>query len=253
MLGWSLGASVLIHLLLLLISPFVIRFDVPAGSVVPAVSESQQAFGLEMVIPIPSENAPENPPVEQTEEAPPVTRTPPPQTQVPPTPSAGGGQAPPPETPPSGRGSVSDVLTPGYRDARLYIEPDRFPELRKTQHERYMEHLQARLDAVNDSMGVAAARNRRTSDWVYTDESGKRWGLSPEGLHLGDVTIPRALIPLPAATGDNQSLEEERERLRMREEIQNQEAQRDRDDTSEERIEAIRENQDQSRQNDDPS
>jgi hypothetical protein len=249
-LAWSLGISVVVHLFLLLIPSFVVQFEVSAGGPVQASQDAQQAFGLEMVIPVPSENAPENPPVEEREEQPPVTRATPPQARVPVAPSAGGGQAPPSADPPppsGGTGSVTEALRPGYRDSRLYIEPDRFPELRKTQHERYMEHLQARIDAVNDSMGIAAARNRRTSDWVYTDDSGRSWGLSPDGLHLGDITVPRALLPLPGPTGDNQTLEAERERMRMREEIQNQEARRERDETSRERIDATRQSQDASR------
>jgi hypothetical protein len=251
-LGWSLGASLLVHLLFLLLSPLFIGFHLPAGGAISASPDSPQAFGLEMVIPIPSENAPENPPVEEREEEPPpVTRPVTPQFRAPVTPSGGGAQTPPSETqPPPGSGaSVSEALRPGYRDSRLYVEPDRFPELRKTQHERYMEHLQARIDAVNDSMGVAAARERRTSDWVYTDDEGRSWGLSPDGLHLGGITVPRALLPLPGATGDNQSLEAERERLRQREEIQNQEARRERDETTQERLDAMREDQDSRRDN----
>ena len=27
-------------------------------------------------------------------------------------------------------------------------------------------------------------------DWTRTDEDGKRWGVSPGKIHLGDVTIP---------------------------------------------------------------
>jgi len=196
---------------------------------------------MQMVVPIPSASAPEQPVVEEREESQPVQRTVP-QLITPVAPSTGGPSTPEAAEPaaPGGRASVRDALGSGFSDSRLYVEPDQFPDLRKSQHERYMEHLQARIDAVNDSLGLAAARERRTSDWTFTDASGRRWGLSPDGLHFGDVTIPRAFLPLPAATGDNQSLEAERERLRMREEIQNQEAQRERDETSAERIESIR-------------
>jgi hypothetical protein len=252
-LGWSLGLSAFLHLLLLLVPEVTIRIDPAPGPLAPSASAAADGFGLEMVVPIPSASAPERPPVEEREEEPLVRPTQLPQVRVP---SAGppGGQAPPPETPQAARGdggTVRDALGSGFSDSRLYIEPDEFPELRKTQHEQYMEHLQARIDAVNDSLGLAAARERRTSDWTYTDASGRKWGLSPDGLHLGDLTIDRKFLPLPAATGDNQSLEAERERLRMREEIQNQEAQRERDETSAERRESMREDADARRQNGD--
>lgn len=249
--AWSLGISLAVHLLLLLLSPLVVQFESPPGAVADQPAAPDQAFGLEMVVPIPSENAPENPPVqERPEDEPPVTPTTRPQLQAPIQPSQGG-QTPPADAPaaPSGP-SARESIRPGFSDSRLYVTPDEFPELRKTEHERYMERLQARLDAVNDSMGVAAARERRTSDWTYTDGSGRRWGLSPDGLHLGDITVPPYLIPLPAATGDNQSLEAERERLRMREEIQDQEGRRERDETTTDRIDAIRERENQNRQND---
>jgi hypothetical protein len=106
----------------------------------------------------------------------------------------------------------------------------------RTDHEEYLERFQARIDAVNDSLGLAAARNRTTSDWTVTDDEGRRWGLSPDGLHLGDVTIPRALLPLPGATGDNASREAAREEERQRQEIIRQEAERQRRETQDERI-----------------
>ncbi|MEX2583765.1 MAG: hypothetical protein WD766_10855 [Gemmatimonadota bacterium] len=247
---WSLGFSLFVHLLLLLISPTFIRVGPPPGAPAAPQAEPSQAFGVEMIVPIPSENAPDVPVSEAPpEDQPPPTPTPP-RTVVPVLPGPGGGPAPPAATPPSGEPGATDVLRPGYRDPRLYVTPDEYPELRRTEHERYMEHLEARIDAVNDSMGIAAARNSRTSDWTVTDRDGNRWGLSPDGLHLGGVTIPRAVLPLPAATGDNQQLEEERERLRMREEIQDQAAGQDRERTSDERIEAIRERQDELRDGD---
>jgi hypothetical protein len=133
-------------------------------------------------------------------------------------------------------------LRPGFRDQRLYVTPSPLPARpQQTPYDEYRAHLQARIDAVNDSMGVAARRDARTADWTLTDGSGNRWGLSPEGLHLGGITIPRALLPLPGPTGDNQSLEAERERQRQRDEIQRQADDATRGDTARERIEAIRE------------
>jgi hypothetical protein len=130
----------------------------------------------------------------------------------------GGGAAP------AGPGGVGDRLRPGFRDPRLYV--DQATESLKTtdtrsQHEIYMEHLTERIRASNDSMGIA---NREpNTDWTLRDGQGRRWGLSEDGLHLGPLTVPKELVPRPTATGDNRSLEAQREQQRQREEIQRQE------------------------------
>jgi hypothetical protein len=240
-LGLSLGGSLLVHLLLLLLSPLVIRVEVPPGGPAAAVAPAPQAFGLEMVIPIPSESAPEEPTVvEHVEPIRPSPATALPRATQP-------GDPPPTALPGPVRGSTREALRPGYRDPRLYVSPAPLTIDERTEHERYMDHLQARIDAVNDSLAIASNRERRTSDWTVTDGSGNRWGLSPEGLHIGGVTVPRAFLPLPAATGDNQSLEAERERQRQRDEIRRQQEGGERRDTENERLEAIREGQDQGR------
>jgi hypothetical protein len=39
-------------------------------------------------------------------------------------------------------------------------------------------------------MAIALALSNRATDWTYTDGEGRRWGLSPGRLHLGDFSIP---------------------------------------------------------------
>jgi hypothetical protein len=241
-LGWSVAASFGIHLLLLLLSPLVITMERPGDESEAQTAVSPEVFGMEMVVPIPSENAPENPVAEEAAESPPTFAPPPVSRQAP---AATGAPATPPAGPQAPAGPTArESLQPGYRDSRLYVTPSPLPPPdTRTEHERYMEHLQARIDAVNDSMSVAANRERRTSDWTVTDGSGNRWGLSPDGLHLGGVTVPRALLPLPGATGDNQQLGEQRERDRQREEIRGQEDAAERRRIQDERIEATRQQQ----------
>jgi hypothetical protein len=227
-LGWSLFLSAAAHVLVLLLSPLFIQTDRPPGSLVPVMGEAEQQLGMQIVEVIASENAPDPTPVDEQETTP-ALPVPPPPTQAP-APADGAGQSPPAAggEQPAGP-STRDALQPGYRDPRLYVAPRPLPELgQQTDHERYMEHLQARIDAVNDSMAVEARRNSTTADWTVTDGSGNRWGLSSDGLHLGGVTIPRELLPLPGATGDNQRLQEERDRQRQRDEIQRQEEARER-------------------------
>ena len=39
-------------------------------------------------------------------------------------------------------------------------------------------------------MTVLAEASRRATDWTYTDDQGRRWGVSPGQIHLGGITIP---------------------------------------------------------------
>ena len=225
--AFSLLASLLAHLLLLLISPFAIRVGIPPGASSAGSAPQESTFGLEMIIAIPSETAPENP-IETPRTSGP---SPPAATAIPgraapqgavgvpggfQTPVGGGDTGPP----------ARDALRPGYRDSRLYVAPPPFRDSNRAPEEVYREHLQARIDAVNDSLGVAASRNSTTRDWTFTDRSGRRWGLSPDGLHLGGVTIPDELVPRPTPTGDNQTRQAAEERIRQRDEIRRQEEDR---------------------------
>ena len=145
----------------------------------------------------------------------------------------------------AGNGSVAERLRPGFSDPRLYADPEavRMTRPQRSGAERYQEQLQARIDAMNDSI---YGRRGPSTDWTVRDGSGNRWGVSEEGVHLGPLTIPRALVPVPAASGTNQDLEQERERQRQREEIQRQEADRERREALEESRANARERREQS-------
>lgn len=162
--------------------------------------------------------------------------------QVMPAPPAGGAE---------GAGSVAERLRPGFSDPRLYADQDitRMREPGISDTERYRRHFQARIDALNDSM---YGGSRPDTDWTVADGSGNRWGISEEGVHLGPLTIPRALVPFPAASGTNQDLEEAREQRRQREEIDRQEADRERRRALEESRAAARERRQDGQQDDEP-
>jgi hypothetical protein len=124
-------------------------------------------------------------------------------------------------------GGVAERLRPGFSDPRLYVDPQaaRLRAPGSSDIARYRQHFQARIDALNDSLYGASGPN---TDWTVKDGSGNRWGISEEGVHLGPLKIPRALVPFPAASGTNQDLEEAREQRRQKEEIDRQEADRER-------------------------
>jgi hypothetical protein len=159
--------------------------------------------------------------------------------------SSEGGAAPPMGAT-SGGGGAAERLRPGFSDPRLYADPEiaRMRQPGKSDLQRYREHFQARIDALNDSMYGATGPN---TDWTVKDGSGNRWGVSEEGVHLGPLTIPRFLIPTPPPSGTNQDLEEARERQRQRDEIQRQEADREVRRARQESQDAARERREQQR------
>jgi hypothetical protein len=77
-----------------------------------------------------------------------------------------------------------------------------------TDEERAQLLLSGMIRSWNDSMAIALALSDRATDWTYTDDQGRRWGLSPGRLHLGDFSIP-----LPFAFGGSM----EQNMLRRRE------------------------------------
>ncbi|MFQ5537054.1 MAG: hypothetical protein ACE5GJ_06335 [Gemmatimonadota bacterium] len=85
--------------------------------------------------------------------------------------------------------TAAERLRPNLRDARLWAPLD--PAVTRLTLEQRLElELAGRLEAWRDSVLVAEEAERALTDWTYTDGEGKRWGVSPGKLHLGDVTLP---------------------------------------------------------------
>jgi hypothetical protein len=122
-------------------------------------------------------------------------------------------------------------MSPLLRDASL----DRL----RTDAERAQLRAYARIRALNDSIIAEIEAGRRATDWTWTDEQGRRWGISPGKLHLGGITIP---LPL-STTGSR----EDRDLLREWQEIQAQAEQGAIDETFDERVEEIRARRDAER------
>lgn len=98
--------------------------------------------------------------------------------------------------------------------------------------------IRAILGRYLDSLRLSEEELRRARDW--TIRSGEeRWGISPEGIHLGEITIPLPVDQILSPTGPRRR-ELERE-LRELEEIQRQEALIDAEEIRKARIEAMEE------------
>ncbi len=162
----------------------------------------------------------------------------PPDTGRPPgPPGVEGPEAPP--GPEAERGmSNASRLIPRYVDGRIWFDP-RDPLLfgdRLARFARADSAVRAILRDWLDSLRMSDEERQRALDWTY-EKDGKRWGISPEGLHLGDITIP---IPFGFAPSGPRRREFE-QALRDLAEIRLQNARQDAERVAKERREAMRE------------
>ena len=105
-------------------------------------------------------------------------------------PGPGGGEELAPITGGEGRRyTAAERLRPGYTDHRLWSA---LPEaiVRLSGQQLAQLELDMAIAAIADSMSVLAEAGRRATDWTYTDDQGRRWGVSPGQIHLGGITIP---------------------------------------------------------------
>ena len=90
--------------------------------------------------------------------------------------------------------TAADRLQPTEKDPRLwFVLPEEIVGLSPEQIAQL--DLALAVEALQDSMAVAAALASRGTDWTYTDAEGQRWGIAPGQsggveLHLGGITIP---------------------------------------------------------------
>lgn len=85
--------------------------------------------------------------------------------------------------------TAAERLRPSAGDLRFWAPVD--PEITALREEQIMRLLlSAELEDLADSMAFAEELARRGTDWTYTDDEGRRWGVSPGKLHLGDITLP---------------------------------------------------------------
>ena len=99
--------------------------------------------------------------------------------------------------------SAAERLMLSEGDPRLWQPID--PELLAPLPEELLRIRIATLIAGGNDSALAEARLlARAMDWTYTDDDGKRWGLSPGMIHLGDIAVPLpfGFGPPPDYNGD---------------------------------------------------
>ena len=210
--------SVVVHVLIIVLSPLMVRYVGPLDLYPPArpvhvQPEGMQALDIRITETPRIEPAPVREPVPEPEEPPPVVVE---------------GEAEP-------LLSAAERLRPRIGDWRLWIIVPLAPRRDLTPEERVArleERLYAMLEAYDDSMAAAAIRQAEAMDWTVGEE-GNKWGVSPGQIHLGPITLP-----LPFYVGPTRETEG---MLREYDAIQRQAGQADIDDTFEARVKAIRE------------
>jgi hypothetical protein len=191
-----MGISAVLHLVAIALYPsfsqgipeWAPRFGGPAPLSVPQgielVNLEELPASPDAEIPLPREEPEPEMPVVTVEVAEPEVAGPP----GPDRPAAFEAEAEEPLT-------AAERLRPRAGDLRLWAPVD--PELARLSEEQIMRlMLIAELEALGDSMALAEELARQALDWTHTDSEGRKWGVSPGKLHLGDLTLP-----LPFAFG----------------------------------------------------
>jgi len=182
----SLAVSALIHLVAIALYPSFFSGIPEAGRVFGGYTQPFRPEGTELVNlrELPAEEAMDRPPA--PEEEPQVERPVAPVVR----PSAALGE-PGPElpSPPALGPTAAERIRPKADDLRLWAPVS--PERTELSREEVMRlQLLARIEAANDSAAMAAEAAARATDWTYTDDEGRKWGVSPGKLHLGGLTLP---------------------------------------------------------------
>lgn len=131
----------------------------------------------------------------------------------------------------------AERLRPRYGDGRVWIDPDELDLYgeRLARYARADSAVRAILGSWLDSLALSEEERRRALDWTLK-RGDERWGISPEGLHLGNITIP---IPFSLTPSGPQRREFE-QALRDLQEIRRQDLQSDLEENRKERAEEMR-------------
>lgn len=234
----GLAVSVLVHAALALFLAADVElprmaYDSPARPPVPPE-------GFEVVV-VPRETRPAPPPTTPPEQPTPRQQEEPEEEQEEEPGEEVTGRPVPSDEPAEepGQGLTNaEKLQPREGDGRLwrdFWDEDRREYLGST---RADSALRAILGKYFDSLRVSREQYEEARDWTF-GEGDDRWGISPDGIHLGDITIPIPVDQFLSPTGPRRrELERELRELRQ---IQRQETLRQVEETREERIEEMRE------------
>jgi len=122
-----------------------------------------------------------------------------PKASTQPTPSAGNGTGPQ-----VGLGGAESGITPSFSDPRLWLPPGPVLGVPRSQSQRLDSVIMARLQPHLDSLeAIAEHQGKAPGDWTF-NKDGKKWGMDPKYIYIGDHKIPTAILALlPLNKGAN--------------------------------------------------
>lgn len=113
----------------------------------------------------------------------------PPKTVAPVSPAEGG------SGPVVGAGGPTRGVTPEFTDPRLWAPTGAAPVKPKTPTERLDSAIASRVHHLEDSLN-ALGPQRANGDWSWNGKDGKKYGIDQKYIHLGNFSIPTALLAL---------------------------------------------------------
>lgn len=151
-----------------------------------------------------------------------------------------------------GGGGPTQGIQPSFNDRRLWTTPSDVvvaPLIPMTRADSLRTLLQETARLYVDSMVRANPQGRRPGDWTF-ERGGKKYGIDPQFIQLGDFKIPTALLALlPMNVQANPTnLDRARRLSSMRSEIIEQAERRARDDDFYAAVKALRERKEKERE-----
>lgn len=94
-----------------------------------------------------------------------------------------------------GGGGPTRGVTPAFIDPRLWAPTEPAPVKPKTNTERLDSAIATRVRHLEDSLN-ALGPQRADGDWSWKGKDGKKYGIDQQYIHLGNFSIPTALLAL---------------------------------------------------------
>jgi hypothetical protein len=93
-----------------------------------------------------------------------------------------------------GGGGPTRGIRPTYSDPRVWQAPGDIVSAPKSAKERLDSAIVSIIAPFNDSLAVAA-QGRKPGDWTF-EKDGRKYGIDPQYIRLGKVSIPTAVLAL---------------------------------------------------------
>ncbi len=141
-----------------------------------------------------------------------------------------------------GGGGPTRGVVPAYSDQRIWSPSDPVPTKPKNLTEKLDSAIAMRWQHLEDSL-KALGYVRADGDWTMKGKDGKKYGIDQKYIHLGNFSIPTALLALlPLNIQGNPTTYENARRIgNMRAEILQQEARATRDNEFNAAVRELRE------------